>query len=335
MATATRKRGKSATSQDNHVLSHGIPKKVFADNYVSRTIKGVKDIDLLRYSREARNNVMLYGPTGPGKTSLVLAYAATEQLPLVTVQANGAVDPNTFFGGWQPRVGLSDERIKEVVATMERVRTAMPDGTPADQVMAVTMGLIGRDDFQWQDSEITNVIRYGGVLYIDEVNFLPPKVASTFHGLLDLRRQITILEKGNEVIDAHPELQVIVAYNPDYEGTRPLNAAFKNRFKIKVRFDYDRNVEEQLVYLPVMLDVAEKLRVSHRAGDVETPVSTNMLIEFEELAVDLGYEFAVENFLNAFHDDERSAVRDVIELHSATIMEQLAEMERLAEEEGS
>lgn len=275
-------------------LTHLIPEQLFADEYISRKIEGVRDIDLLRYARNARNNVLIFGPTGPGKTSLVLAYCATDKIPMVTVQCHGAVDPNTFWGGL-----VIDE---------------------------ATGALKG-----WQDSEVTEVIRHGGVLYLDEVNFLPSKVSATFHGLLDKRRQITILDKGNEVIKAHKDLQVIVAYNPDYEGTRPLNAAFKNRFKIKVRFDYDEMVERQLLCLPVMMDLAAKLRQANKAGDLDTPISTNMLIEFEELAVDLGYPFAVNNFLNAFGEDERQAVGEAFELHSETIRAQLKQMEEMEE----
>lgn len=334
-APKTRRKAAATLDTDTHPLSHTIPAMVFAEEYVSRSIKGVRDVDLLRYAKEAHNNVMLFGPTGPGKTSLVLAYAAQDGLPLVTVQANGAVDPNSFFGGWQPRHDLSEGEIEQFLALYERVKSKLPDDTHPDTVMAMATALMDRSQLMWVDSEITEVIRLGGVLYIDEVNYLPPKVAAAFHNLLDKRRQITILDKGNEVVPASPDLQVIVAYNPDYEGTRPLNPAFKNRFKIKVRFDYDPDVEQQLVYLPVMLEVAGKLRMAHRSGDVETPTSTNMLIEFEELAIDLGYDFAVENFLNAFHDDERSSVRDVLELHSATIKDQLADMERLAAEQGT
>lgn len=295
MATAAAKRAKpvQAESVHGHLLSHLIPKDIYAEEYISRKIQGVRDIDLLRYAKAATLNTMLFGPTGPGKTSLILAYCATDQIPLVTIQANGAVDPNTFFGGLV--------------------------------IDPVTGALKG-----WEDSAITQVIREGGVLYIDEVNFLPPKVASTFHGLLDKRRQITILDKGNEVIEAHPNLQIIVAYNPDYEGTRPLNAAFKNRFKIKVRMDYDEAVEKELICLPIMLDLARKLRLAQKSGDLETPTSTNMLIEFEELAVDLGYGFAVENFLNAFSDDERGSVTEAFDLYSDQIKIQLAEMEAMA-----
>lgn len=294
-ATAKRKTT-AATSLVKVDLSHLVPEKRFSEEYISRKIEGVWDIDLLRYAKLAGNNVILSGPTGPGKTSLVLAYCAVDEVPLVTVQCNGAVDPNTFWGGWQP--DPTDPEGKRLV---------------------------------WVDSEITEVIRQGGCLYLDEVNFLPPKVAAVFHGLLDKRRQITIADRGNEVIKAHANLQVVVAYNPDYEGTKPLNAAFKNRFKLKVRFDYDQEVEKELVCIPVMLDVAKKLRLAQKAGDLDTPVSTNMLVEFEELAVDLGYEFAMTNFLNAFADEERQAVTEAFDMYSDTIKTEVAEMVRLAE----
>lgn len=292
MATATKRNKATIEAEAQAHLSHLIPEGVFSEEYVARKIEGVWDVDLLKYARAARNNVLLFGPTGPGKTSLVLAYAAVHKIPLVTVQCNGAVDPNTFWGGL-----AFDEN-------------------------GVLKG--------WQDSEITQVIRTGGVLYMDEVNFLPPKVAAVFHGLMDKRRQITIPEKGNEVVKAHPDLQIIAAYNPDYEGTKPLNAAFKNRFKIKVRFDYDENVEKELVCIPVMLDIAKKLRIAHKGGDLDTPVSTNMLIEFEELAVDLGYDFAVQNFMNAFAEEERQAVTEAFDMFSVEIKKQVKEMERIA-----
>lgn len=255
--------------------------------YISRSFEGIVDLDLLRYAREGRYNTMLFGPTGPGKTSLIMAYAAKDRLPLVTIQCQGAVDPETFWGDkeWSPELGA----------------------------------------YVYTYSAITEVIKHGGVLYLDEVNFLPAKVASVFHGLLDKRRQVVIQNNGNEVITAHENLQVIVAFNPDYEGTRPLNAAFKNRFRLKVEMNYDPEVEAQLLCLPAMQEVAAKLRISHAEGVVDTPCSTNMLVEFEETAVDLGFKFAVSNFTSAFAAEEREAVKEVFGLFGDRLQEQLRE----------
>ena len=280
-------------------LAHLVPDIKFAEEYFSRKIEGILDMDVLRYAKAATqqgttSNVMLFGPTGPGKTSLILAYAAKDKLPLVTVQCHGAVDPATFWGG----------------LVMDPIT----------------------NHYAWQDSEVTQVIKHGGVLYFDEVNFLPAKVAAVLQSLLDKRRQITILEKGNEVIEAHPDLQIVTAYNPDYEGTKPLNAAFKNRFRIKVRFDYDPEVEAELLCVPIMQELAAKLRLAHKAGDLETPVSTNMLIEFEVLAIDLSYAFAVTNFLNAFTDDERQPVSEAFDLYAERIREQLREAAALVQQ---
>lgn len=285
----------TTVKKPKHVLDHLIPDKRFADEYISRTIEGFNDLDLLRYAKEAMSNVMIYGPTGPGKTSMIMAYAAKDRIPLTIIQCNGAIDPATFWGGQ-----IYDSSTNSYV---------------------------------WQDSEVTQVVKHGGILYLDEVNFLPSKVAATFHGLLDKRRAITILEKGNEVVEAHPDLQVVVAFNPDYEGTKPLNPAFKNRFRIKMRLDYDPQIESQLLCLPVLQEIASKLRKSHMAGDIETPVSTNMLLEYEALAIDLSVAFATSNFINAFVDDERSPVREVFDLYYDRLNEQVAQVQSLADED--
>lgn len=286
----------TAIKKPANPLAHLIPDfDQFAGSYISREIKGIQDVAVLRYAKAASVNTMIFGPTGPGKTSLVLAYCATDHIPLVTVQCHGGVDPATFWGGL-----VLD---------------------PATNM------------YVWQDSEITKIIKNGGVLYFDEVNFLHPKIAASLQSLTDKRRQITIMERGNEVIEAHPDLQIIVTFNPDYEGTRPLNAAFKNRFTIKLEFDYDPQVEAQLLCVPIMQELAAKLRLSCKAGDLDTPVSTNMLIEFEVLAIDVAYDFAVMNFLNAFGADERSSVNEAFDLYADRIREQLREVKDLADQD--
>lgn len=275
-----------------HPLEHLIPPMSVHDEYVSRFVagsgeNGLKDLDLMRYAREAERNVSIAGPTGDGKSTMVRAFCASERLPLVTINANGGIDPTTFWGMPQPL---------------------------ADRTIA------------WQDSDVTIGIRHGQcVICIEEANFLKGDVSAAFHSLTDSRRCITILENGNEFVQAGEGIMVVMIYNPGYNGTRPLNQAFKNRFAIKLQWDYDQEVEKQLVCIPVMLEIAEKLRFQAREGEIITPVSTNMLQEFELFGIDLGLDFAVTNFVNAFEPDEQQAVREVLDSYSAQIREQLDE----------
>jgi MoxR-like ATPase len=272
----------------SHPLAKLIPAAVFGP---------VLDMQLLKYAHASGQAVMMYGETGPGKTSAVLAYCALNGYPLVTIMGNGGVDPNVFW----------------VVP--------MPDPE---------MG------FKLVETDILTAVRHGNcVIYIDEINFMPAKVIAPLNSLLDKRRQVTVMELGNELVNAGPNILVVCSYNPDYEGTRPLNAALRNRFPIKMHWDYDTNVEDALLCMPVMGTIAKKLR-EKRPAEIRTPVSTNMLNEFEQIAIDVSLDFAIGNFMAAFAPIEREAVGGVLEMHRHILERQLRQMdagEEMTEEE--
>lgn len=263
------------SAASTHPLAHLIPDDWYADDYICREFPDDQtDQTLLAHARNTRQNTLIFGPTGPGKTSCVYAFGATNKIPVVNIACNGAIDPSTLF-------------VRPVF---------QPDGS-----------------IKLVESEVVAVLRHGGILYLDEINFMPPRVASVLHGALDKRRTVTIVELGNEPIKLHPLCQVVATYNPGYEGTKPLNEAFKNRFAIPLEFDYSTVIELQLLNCPSLVDMATQLRASQEAGIIETPISTNMLIEFEELARDLGINCAIMIFLNHFNSDETAAVKAIVQ----------------------
>ena len=44
-----------------------------------------------------------------------------------------------------------------------------------------------------------------------------------------------------------------------------------------------------------------------------------MLIEFEDFAYEVGIDFAFDNFINAFSDEERAPVKEAVQLHAENI----------------
>jgi len=257
-----------------------VPRIELAQRYVHRSIWGQDDFIIFDHARDNSINVLIYGPTGPGKTTAVEAWAAERGLRMATVSGNASMEPSQMTGKF-----VSD----------------------------------GNGSFAWIDGPVTDVVRNGGVLLLDEVNFISPKIYTVLYSLLDGRREISLLDHHGEVIKAHPDLTIFATMNPDYVGTTPLNFAFRNRFDIQIPWGYEPKVESKLVKSKALLALATMLRNEADKGQYETPISTNMLQEFVHFVDALGYEFAVENFIAHFSTDEQASVRLVFQTHEHNI----------------
>lgn len=276
--------------RSSHPLASLIPShdKYGGEQYVSRYFDGHLDLDIMAQAFKEKHNVLLYGPTGSAKTSFVHAFAANNNLPLTNIACNGAAEPRIFVGQWTPQKDKSLDFIP---------------------------------------GEAIEICLHGGIIYLDEINFAPAKVLAYIHGWLDKRRTVNIAEaKGSSVdstIKIHPETMIVAAYNPDYHGTKPMNQALKNRFKYKLPFPYNDEVEAQLVTSSALLEFANGLRRQVESGNLSTPVSTNMLMELEEVVEDIGFDFALSNFVATFTGDEEPIVKEVLTTCAENIYEEL------------
>jgi len=265
-----------------------IPDARLADAYVHRSIEGFDDFDLLDVACEEQENVLLAGPTGSSKTSMFRAYAASRGLPFVIVECNAAMDPGTVLG-----------------RTMLDSGSGMPEFIPGD---------------------FTLIIKYGGVALIDECNMAHPRITAAFHQLLAVTRRMSIPEAGLTVIGGReglgePQpLLLGAAYNPRYQGTVRLNEALSNRFAIQLDWDYEAGVEEALVTSSRLLDMARNIR---SLAAIRTPVSTNMLMEFERHASRLGVDLAQHLFVNHFASEERGPVARAFEANLSAVIAEL------------
>jgi nitric oxide reductase NorQ protein len=259
-----------------------VPPQELADRYIHRKVYGVEDFKTFDKARKKHINVLIYGPTGPGKTTAVEAWCAERGLRMATVSGNASMESRQLFGGF------------------------IPDG---------------EGSYAWIDGPVTDVVRNGGVLLLDEMNFISPKIYTTLYPLTDGRRSITLLDHMGETIKAHEDLTIFATMNPDYIGTTPLNFAMRNRFDIQLAWDYDDAVEAKLVESKSLLALTKQLRTEAAKGQYETPISTNMLMEISEFIADpdLGYDFAVENFIAHFSADEQASVRLVFQTHEYNI----------------
>lgn len=258
-----------------------VPDPALGTRYISRDLDGVKDIAVLDYALKCRRNVLLLGPTGSGKTTLPLAWSAIRGRRCYAVSGNQSVEPSQLFGKY------------------------VPDGVGG---------------FVWVDGPVTEIVRNGGTLILDEVNFISPKIATVLFPLLDTRREITLLDHYGEVIDAHDNLLIVATGNLGYRGTNILNEAFVNRFTVQREWGYDDNVERKLIRSRALREMVNAIRAQADSAGIETPLGTNVMLELEEVAKELGWDFARANFLQRFTPgDERMAVEIVVNTYADNI----------------
>ena len=132
--------------------------------------------------------------------------------------------------------------------------------------------LLDASGTQWHDGPLTVAARIGAICYLDEVVEARQDTTVVIHPLTDHRRQLP-LEKKGEMVNCHPDFQLVISYNPGYQSLmKDLKQSTKQRFGA-IDFDYpDAEIETAIVMHETKVDkaVAEKLvQIAHRARNLK------------------------------------------------------------------
>lgn len=247
-------------------------------NYVNRTIAGdTDDFAIFDYALANKENVAIVGEAGTGKTTSVMSWAGHRGLRFYRINFHAGVESSQIFGKLLPQ----------------------EDGKLA-----------------WQDGGFTECWRNGNaVIVLDEMSFMPPKQSGILHPCLDNQRVLILLDNKGEVIPAGDNLLIVGCYNEGYRGNNNQNQAFKDRFQHKLEFKYDTTIEKNFIHSETLLTLAKQMREEAIAGIYETPISTRLLKNFQKFAKEISYEYAVDNFINNFANDEKGSVKLLLEAH--------------------
>lgn len=121
--------------------------------------------------------------------------------------------------------------------------------------------LLDANGTRWLDGPLTTAARLGAICYLDEVVEARQDTTVVIHPLTDHRRTLPLDKKG-ELLEAHPDFQVVISYNPGYQNLmKDLKQSTKQRF---VAFDFDYPTESIEVGIlakeaGVDTDIASKL----------------------------------------------------------------------------
>jgi len=153
--------------------------------------------------------VIIIGPKGTGKTTLVREYAMRKSKNLQSVNFSLRTRESHLVGS-----------------------------------KTLTDGNIGFDE-----GILVKSMKEGNILYLDEINAAEADVLLRLDEALDDRRQLILKESSGEIIKAKDSWFVVSTINPlTHVGTKELPPQILSRFPVRIRLDYPpEDIEYQII----------------------------------------------------------------------------------------
>ena len=116
--------------------------------------------------------------------------------------------------------------------------------------------LLAPEGTVWHDGPLTTAVREGAICYLDEIVEARQDTTVVIHPLTDARRALP-LEKKGELVEAHPDFQLTISYNPGYQSAvKDLKESTKQRF-VAIEFGYpEASIEAEIVMREAGVDAA-------------------------------------------------------------------------------
>ena len=123
-------------------------------------------------------------------------------------------------------------------------RVNLNGGTTADELVGRL--LINDKGTYWVDGVLTEAMRKGEWIVLDEINAALPEVLFVLQSVLDDDGYLVLTEKDDkEIVHKHKDFRLFATCNPpDYAGTKELNKALLSRFAICIHADFPNEKTE-------------------------------------------------------------------------------------------
>jgi len=169
-----------------------------------------READVVLAALATRRHVLLEGPPGTGKSTLLRAVAEELARPLFLVEGNAELTPARLLGAFDPAQVLNS-------------------GYTADAFV---------------DGPLLSAMRSGGLLYVEEINRVPEETLNVLITAMS-EREANVSRLGR--VTAVPGFTVVAAMNPfDAVGTARISGAVYDR-TCRVTMGYQSAAEETAI----------------------------------------------------------------------------------------
>jgi MoxR-like ATPase len=224
----------------------------------TEVIERAAEAELLEAALLSGAHVLLEGPPGTGKSTLLRRVATGRHIPFVMVEGNAELTPARLIGHFDPALVLSKGYASEI----------------------------------FEDGPLLEAMRSGGLLYVEELNRIPEE---TLNVLLTAMSELEITVPRLGRVTAAAGFALVAAMNPfDAIGTARVSGALYDR-TCRISMDYQTaEAEQSIVGLRTTdLDpawraqVVELVRRTRDHDDIRFGSSVRGAIDVARLSVEL------------------------------------------------
>ncbi|PKH40948.1 MoxR family ATPase [Nocardioides alpinus] len=225
----------------------------------TEVIERAAEAELLEAALLSGAHVLLEGPPGTGKSTLLRRVATGRRIPFVMVEGNAELTPSRLIGHFDPALVLSKGYVPEI----------------------------------FEDGPLLEALRSGGLLYVEELNRIPEE---TLNVLLTAMSELEITVPRLGRVAAAPGFALVAAMNPfDAVGTARVSGALYDR-TCRISMDYQSAQAEQAIVGLRTSDldpawrarVVELVRSTRDHDDIRFGSSVRGAIDVARLSVELG-----------------------------------------------
>lgn len=182
------------------------------------------EIELLGAALASGAHVVLEGPPGTGKSTLLRAVAAAQDVPFLFVEGNAELTPARLVGHFDPARVLADGYTEEIFV----------------------------------DGPLVAALRSGGLLYVEELNRVPEETLNVLITVMS-EGELHVPRLGR--VPAAAGFRMVAAMNPfDAVGTARISAAVYDR-TCRIAMGYQSATDELAIVSRHGADVPEQWRV--------------------------------------------------------------------------